>query len=73
MISNHEKPEDSDSGSEIESEKEGDENDGEEKKKIANDKGHAPLKKTDQEIKKSLFLGEKFGHYKIGTYIRVEL
>ena len=30
MISNHEKPEDSDSGSEIESEKEGDENDGEE-------------------------------------------
>ena len=34
---------------------------------------HAPLKKTDEEIKKSQFLGEKFGHFKIGSYLRIEL
>ena len=34
---------------------------------------HAPLKKTDDEVKKSQFLGEKFGHFKIGSYLRIEL
>lgn len=29
--------------------------------------------KTNEEIKKSLFLGEKFGHYKLGTYVRIEI
>ncbi len=36
-------------------------------------KEHQPLKKSDEQIKKSLFLGEKFGHYKIGTYVRIEI
>ena len=36
-------------------------------------KEHAPLKKTDLEIKKSQFLGEKFGHFKIGSYLRIEV
>ena len=34
---------------------------------------HKPIKKTDDEIKRSQFLGEKFGHYKIGIYLRIEL
>lgn len=34
---------------------------------------HKPLKKTAEEIKKSLFLGEKYGHYKIGCYVQIEL
>ena len=74
MESRNEKAGDSDSGSEIESEVEGEEGD-EKAKKAAEeeDKGHAPLKKTDEEIKKAAFLGEKFGHFKIGTYIRIEL
>ena len=59
------------SGSEIESDKE--DADGEEKsgKEGKADVGHAPLKKTDEQIKKSQFLGEKYGHYKIGTYLRI--
>jgi len=67
---------DSDSGSEIGSdEEEGDEKDKEAKKaaKEEEEKGHAPLKKTDEEIKRARFLGEKFGHYKIGVYVRIEL
>ena len=43
------------------------------KKKEEEIKGHAPLKKTDEQLKKSMFLGEKFGHFKIGTYVRIEL
>jgi hypothetical protein len=30
-------------------------------------------KKSQDEIKKSLFLGEKYGHYKIGTYVQIEI
>ena len=30
---------------------------------------HKPVKKTAEELKKSMFLGEKYGHYKIGTYV----
>jgi len=29
--------------------------------------------KSQDEIKKSQFLGEKYGHYKIGTYLRIEV
>jgi hypothetical protein len=36
-------------------------------------KEHKPLKKSDAEIKKSQFLGEKFGHYKMGIYVRIEM
>jgi len=71
-----EKVEDSDDDSEISSDGEGgEEGDGKkkEKKKAEEEKGHAPLKKTDDELKKARFLGEKFGHYKIGTYVRIEL
>lgn len=32
-----------------------------------------PLVKSIEEIKKSLFMGQKFGHYKIGTYVRIEI
>ena len=61
------------SGSEIESDKE--DEDGEEKteKDGKKDAGHAPLKKTTEQIKKSQFLGEKYGHYKIGTYLRITI
>jgi len=37
------------------------------------EKGHKPIKKSNDEIKKSQFLGEKYGHYKIGTYVRIEI
>jgi ribosome biogenesis protein BMS1 len=36
-------------------------------------KEHKPVKKSPDEIKKSLFLGEKYGHYKIGNYVRIEI
>ena len=75
MEARNEKLGDSDSGSEIESEE--DEEGGDKDKAVAKKdeeaKGHAPLKKTDEELRKAQFLGEKFGHYKIGTYVRVEL
>ena len=29
--------------------------------------------KTNEVIKKSQFLGEKYGHFKIGTYLRIEI
>ena len=32
-----------------------------------------PAQKTQEELKKSLFLGEKYGHYKIGTYVQIEI
>ena len=68
------------SGSEI-SESEGEEaaeeegegilkSDGKKKEKTAE---HAPVKKTNEAIKKSQFLGEKYGHYKCGVYIRIEV
>ena len=68
----NEKASDSEDGSEIESDAEGEEGDGKGKKeeKVIE---HKPLKKTDEEHKKAQFLGEKFGHYKIGTYVRIEL
>lgn len=31
------------------------------------------MKKTNEAIKKSQFLGEKYGHFKIGTYLRIEI
>ena len=77
MEARNEKPGDSDSGSEIESDEdeEGAEGDGTKTadQKKADEKGHAPMKKSDDEIRKSRFLGEKFGHYKVGIYVRIEL
>lgn len=71
------------SGSEAESsssnDESGSEEDGEVTKKGSSKKKkeveieHAPIKKTDLEIKKSQFLGEKFGHFKIGSYLRIEV
>lgn len=59
------------SGSEAEDSEEGSElEDGKKKEKVVE---HAPIKKTNDEIKKSQFLGEKFGHFKIGTYLRLEI
>lgn len=29
--------------------------------------------KTQDQIKKSQFLGEKYGHFKIGTYLRITI
>ena len=60
-----------DSGSELESSDEDGEGDQEEKKK--EEEKVVPLQKSKDEIKKSLFLGEKYGHYKIGTYVRMEV
>ena len=40
-----------------------------EDKKKDPEKEHKPLKKDVQAIKKGMFLGEKYGHYKIGTYV----
>ena len=70
-----------DSGSEAESSSSNDEpgsdEEGDGTKKAGSkkevEKEHAPLKKTDLEIKKSQFLGEKFGHFKIGSYLRIEV
>ena len=53
-----------------------DQSDGEasgEEKKETKEVEHKPLIKKDEDVKKSLFLGEKFGHYKIGTYMRIEV
>jgi len=68
------------SGSEAESsssenEASGEEGDGTKKNtsKKEVEKEHAPLKKSDAEIKKSQFLGEKYGHFKIGSYLRIEV
>jgi len=71
------------SGSEVEDddkpEKEGsdaeEENDGTKVKKGKHDVilKHKPLQKTVDEIKKSQFLGEKYGHFKIGSYLRIEV
>ena len=30
---------------------------------------HKPVKKDLETLKKGMFLGEKYGHYKIGTYV----
>jgi ribosome biogenesis protein BMS1 len=60
------------SGSEFDDESEG-EASGEEKKNEPKEVEHKPLVKKAEEIKKSLFLGEKYGHYKIGTYMRIEV
>lgn len=42
-------------------------------KQIEMSKEHKPIKKSDMEIKKSQFLGEKYGHYKMGIYVRIEM
>ena len=36
-------------------------------------KEHKPLLKSQDEIKKAQFLGEKYGHFKMGSYVRIEL
>lgn len=36
-------------------------------------KEHKPLVKSREEIKRAAFMGEKFGHFKIGTYVRIEI
>jgi len=65
------------SGSEAEeSEEAAEDEDGEvggKKQKEKKDPKHAPLKKTKEEIKAATFLGEKYGHFKCGTYLRIEL
>lgn len=38
-------------------------------KKKEVDPEHKPVKKDAETIKKGMFLGEKYGHYKIGTYV----
>ena len=74
------KVEDADKDSELSDDPESDgeeekEEDGvaDQKKVVKPDKEHAPLKKTDEQIKKSQFMGEKFGHYKIGCYMRISI
>jgi ribosome biogenesis protein BMS1 len=42
-------------------------------KQMEMSKEHKPMKKSDIEIKKSQFLGEKYGHYKLGVYVRIEM
>lgn len=59
------------SGSEAEESESGSEQ--EDGKKKEKEVEHAPLKKTNDVIKKSQFLGEKYGHFKIGTYLRIEI
>lgn len=36
-------------------------------------KEHKPMQKSVMEIKKAQFLGEKYGHYKMGSYVRIEM
>ena len=43
------------------------------KKKEEVEVEHKPVKKSEDQIKKGLFLGEKYGHYKIGTYVQIDL
>jgi len=70
-----EKEDGKESGSEIDTDSDGEksENDGAEKKDKKSSKEHAPLVKTQEELKRSAFLGEKFGHFKIGLYMRIEV
>ena len=42
-------------------------------KKMEQSKEHKPIQKSAMEVKKAQFLGEKFGHYKMGTYVRIEI
>jgi hypothetical protein len=44
-----------------------------EEEKKADDKGHKPILKTQEEVKKAQFLGEKYGHFKMGSYVRIEI
>jgi hypothetical protein len=68
---------DADADSELSDDKQDDDGSGEDEAEKGKDKKkaieHKPIKKTDEQIKKSQFLGEKFGHYKIGCYMRIEL
>jgi ribosome biogenesis protein BMS1 len=43
------------------------------KKKKEEDPDHKPVKKDVETLKKGMFLGEKYGHYKIGTYVQIEI
>ena len=42
-------------------------------KKMEQSKEHKPIQKSAMEVKKAQFLGEKFGHYKMGSYVRIEI
>lgn len=65
------------SGSEFEdepkSDADGSGDEGTKKKEEEKEVEHKSLVKKDDEIKRSQFLGEKYGHYKIGTYMRIEV
>lgn len=62
---------DSDENSEDIEDASGDEDLGKKGKKEEEVK-HKDVKKSVDEIRKGMFLGEKYGHYKIGTYVQVE-
>ena len=61
---------DSDENSEDIEDASGDEDlSGKKKEKKEEEVKHKDVKKSDDEIRKGMFLGEKYGHYKIGTYV----
>ena len=67
---------DSDENSEAVSDEEDSDGAGEKKNKevkMEQSKEHKPILKDKEEIKKSQFLGVKYGHYKLGTYVRIEI
>ena len=66
MESRHEKPDELDSGSEFENENEDEEGNQKNKDKKAKEeesKGHQPIKKSDEEIRKAQFLGQETGYF----------
>ena len=62
MESRHEKPDELDSGSEFEDE-EGNKKNKDKKAKEEESKGHQPIKKSDEEIRKAQFLGQETGYF----------
>lgn len=66
---------DSDENSEAVSEEEESDEEGKKNKevKMEQSKEHKPILKDKDEIKKSCFLGVKYGHYKMGSYVRIEI
>ena len=76
---------DSDENSQDELDKKPDEDDPDNENKDKNDKKekkkpvgpddivYKPVQKSLEEIKKGLFMGQKFGHFNIGCYVRIEI
>jgi len=66
---------DSDENSEAVSEEEDSDGEGKKNKevKMEQSKEHKPILKDKDEVKKSCFLGVKYGHYKMGSYVRIEI